>query len=388
MTGDPLWLVDQKDAATRTIDASHAFDRTAAPGPALAPGSVANTFRLAGMQVAVLGAGAMGGTIAALLHRAGHEVEITARGAQLVAIRDHGIRLGGAWGNHTAAVKAEARLTRRPGLAILATKAMDAPEAAAENAKLLDGVPLVVVQNGLGGLESVADAVPAATLIGALSLIAASLVAPGEIVVTTAAATWLGMPGTDASGFRHSAAPARFAAEALSTAIPCSVVDNFAGARWTKLIINQVNALPAITGLSVQDVVGHDGLRRLMTRSMREAARVGLARGIHFEEINGVTHGGLRILAHAPLRFAEYLPVQLRAYLGDVPNPGSTLQSIRRGQASEIDYLNGAVVWAGTGTGVSTRVNAGLVELVHEVERSWTFFTPDEVLKRFSRPAL
>jgi 2-dehydropantoate 2-reductase len=44
-----------------------------------------------------------------------------------------------------------------------------------------------------------------------------------------------------------------------------------------------------------------------------------------------------------------------------------------RGQLTEIDYLNGAVVAAGAAVGVPTPVNARFVELVHEVERTREF---------------
>ena len=330
------------------------------------------------MDVAVIGAGAIGGTIAALLDRAGHRVEVTARGAHLDAIGAHGIRLRGAWGDHIAGVAAGETLRNRPSLAVLSTKAMDAPAAATANRAVLDGVPVVVVQNGLGGLELVSAALPRSPIIGALSLIAASLVAPGEIEVTTAASTWLGMADAAADD-----EPARFAAGILNQAVPCEVVGNFDGARWTKLIINQVNALPAITGLSVQEVIGHPGLRRLMTSGMREAVGVALARGVHFEEVNQVSHDSLLRLAHAEAAEAEFLTLQLRDYLGDVPNPGSTLQSIRRGQASEIDYLNGAVVQAAAELGMAAPVNARLTELVHEVESGGRHLTPQETLSRF-----
>ncbi|MCU1546138.1 MAG: 2-dehydropantoate 2-reductase, partial [Homoserinimonas sp.] len=216
----------------------------------------------------------MGGTMAALLDRAGHEVEVTARGQNLAAIQRDGLRLTGAWGEHTARVAAGEQLTVRPELAILATKAMDAAPAGAANARLLRGVPLIVVQNGLGGLETVERALPESTTIGALSLIAASYVAFGHVDVTTAAATWLGIPGSGDD------TAAQIAASVLSEAFPCSAVANFDGARWTKLVINQVNALPAITGLSVQDVIAHPGLRRIMTRSMRETVRAGLHAGV------------------------------------------------------------------------------------------------------------
>jgi 2-dehydropantoate 2-reductase len=330
------------------------------------------------MDIAVIGAGAIGGTIASLLDLAGHQVEVTARGTHLDAIRSRGIRLSGAFGDHIAPVRAQEHLTRQPALAVLATKAMDAPAAAGDNAGFLDGVPLVVVQNGFGGLELTAQAAPRSPVVGALCLIAASLTAPGEVVVTTAAPTWLGMADPAAGN-----GPARFAAGVLGQAIPCEVVANFAGARWTKLIINQVNALPAITGLSVQEVIDHPGLRRLLTASMQEATRVGLASGVQFEEVNQVTHEALVRLARSSPDDAEFLAVQVRAYLGDVPNPGSTLQSIRRGQASEIDYLNGAIVTEGAAVSVPAPVNARLVELVHEVERTGHFLAPADVLAAF-----
>lgn len=329
------------------------------------------------MHVAVIGAGAIGGTIAALLHRAGHSVEVTARGEHLRAIQRSGIRLSGAWGDHTADVTAAATLTRTPDLAVLSTKAMDAAAAASENAATIDAAPLVVVQNGLGGLEAVSAELPRSPIIGALSLIAASLTAPGAITVTTAAGTWLGMANPDEPD-----APAHAAAGILAQAIPCEVVGNFAGARWTKLLVNQVNALPAITGLSVQAAIEHPGLRRLMAASMQETARVGLAHGIRFEEVQGITHADAVHLAESPDGEADFVALRLHDYLGDVPNPGSTLQSIRRGQATEIDYLNGAVVDAARRVGVATPVNRMLVELVHDVERSGAHLDPETVLAR------
>lgn len=326
------------------------------------------------MRIAVLGAGAMGGTLAALLHRAGHDVEVTARGAGLDAIRRHGIRLSGAWGTHTAVVTAGKTLTVTPELAIVSTKAMDAAAAVEPNIPLLRGIPVVVLQNGMGGLEAVAALLPESPVVGALSLIAATYRSPGEVAVTTAAGTWLGVTSGDP-------APAHAAAAVLADAIPVTVVDGFAGARWTKLMINQLNALPAITGLSVQEVIAHDGLRQAMALSMREAARVALACDVRFEEVNGITHDQLVALALGAATHAETLPLALADYLGDVPNPGSTLQSIRRGQPSEIDYLNGAVVASARDAGVPAPLNARLTELVHDVERTGRHRAPDDTLR-------
>ena len=68
--------------------------------------------------------------------------------------------------------------------------------------------------------------------------------------------------------------------------------------------------------------------------------------------------------------------------MGPVPNPGSTLQSIRRGRPSEIDHLSGAVVAEGERLGVATPVNRRIVELVHEVEADGRFVPPDRAARR------
>jgi 2-dehydropantoate 2-reductase len=326
------------------------------------------------MRVAVLGAGAVGGTLAALLDRAGHSVEVTARGAHLTAIRESGLRLSGAWGDHTAAVWAGNALAKAPELVLLATKAHDADAALRPNVELLDGVPLVVIQNGLTGPERAAEAAPGSPLVGGLALFAASLASPGHVTVTAAAGLCLG-------GSPDSAELA-FASEVLGDALPVTITEDFAGAQWTKLVINQVNALPAITGLSVQEVVGDRALRRILTLGMLETVRVARVRGVRFAPLQNLDDRVLGRMIRMPVPFAELVPRKMAARMGDVPNPASTLQSIRRGVRTEIDHLAGAVVEAARGTGVEVPVNRAMVELVHEVEGTGRFLAPDRVVER------
>ncbi|MBG6053879.1 2-dehydropantoate 2-reductase [Salinibacterium sp. CAN_S4] len=328
------------------------------------------------MRVAVIGAGAVGGAIAAMLARAGHDVEVTARGANLDSIRSGGIRLSGAWGEYTATVLANELVTRGAELVIVATKARDAADAISENAAMLRGVPIVVIQNGLDGMATARLASPRSDIAGGLATFATSYLLPGEITVTTAGPTYVGVE----TGF--SDIPARYAAKVLNEVMPTSVVSNFPGAQWTKLVINQVNALPAITGWSVQEVIAHRGLRRVMTASMRENVRIGLASRILFEKLQGLSHRGLRLFAAVPPWMAQVLPLLMSRRIGATPNPGSTLQSIRRGQPTEIDYLNGAVVAAARALGRRAPVNEALVGLVHEVESAGEFFTAAEVVER------
>jgi 2-dehydropantoate 2-reductase len=325
------------------------------------------------MRIGVIGAGAIGGAMAALAAKAGHDVEVTARGDHLMAIRDSGIHLSGGWGDFTALVTAGEFLTRAPELAIVATKAQDARAAILGNARLLNGIPVVVVQNGLRAISATKPLLPRSDILGGLALYATSFVEPGRIAITTTGPTFIG-GGDDL--------PARYVVGALADTMPTRLVSNFVGAQWTKLVVNQVNALPAITGMSVQEVIAHRGLRRILTRSMRENVRVGRKTGIRFESLQGLSNARLLAFARAPIGLAESLPKLMARRMGATPNPGSTLQSIRRGVHTEIDYLNGAVVDAATTAGITASVNAAIVALVHEVEESKKFLTPDEVVAR------
>ncbi len=315
------------------------------------------------MRIAVIGAGAVGGALAARLAGSGHAVAVTARGAHLAAIEQGGIHLRGAWGSIDAAVTASAVLESTPEIAIIATKAQDAAAAIRDNARHLQGIPVLVVQNGLEGIATGRRELPISVVSGGLAMFAANYLRPGEITVTADGPTFVGGDG------------AAWIASALPE-LEFQVVRDFAGAQWSKLVVNQVNALPAITGMSVQEVVATPRLLRLLTLSMRETVGIGLASKVRFASVSGLSHGLLRAFAVAPLWIGQLLPRLMARRMGSVPNLGSTLQSIKRGQLSEIDYLNGAVVDAAHAIGLEAPVNARLVSLVHEVERTGEFVQP------------
>jgi len=325
------------------------------------------------VRIAVIGAGAVGGLLAGLLQRAGHEVVVTARGEHGAAIARDGLRIDGGWGAFTAPLVVVPAVAPPVDLLVLATKAHDSAVALGA-ATACDGAPVLVVQNGLGGADAVRAALPHSPVAVGLALFATSLAEPGRVTVTGPAPLALGGDPRAVD----------VALAALRDALPdeVTVIDDVTGAQWTKLVVNQVNALPAITGLSVQQVVAVDGLRRVIARGMIETAVVGRALGVRWQQVGSVGAAEVAELLTGDPQRAERVPRSLAARMGDVPNPASTLQSIRRGRSTEIDALNGAVRDAGAGLRIPTPVNAAMVALVHEVERTGRFLSPAEVLAR------
>jgi ketopantoate reductase len=61
----------------------------------------------------------------------------------------------------------------------------------------------------------------------------------------------------------------------------------------------------------------------------------------------------------------------------------STLQSLRRGSSSELDYLNGEIVTLGQKIGRPTPYNSGLLEQGRAVFATGRNLTPEELLQHF-----
>jgi predicted RNA binding protein YcfA (HicA-like mRNA interferase family) len=66
------------------------------------------------MRVCVVGAGAIGGLLAARLHSAGEDVTVVARGAHLAAIRTNGLKLIAADGWYRIKAKSGHRQYKHP----------------------------------------------------------------------------------------------------------------------------------------------------------------------------------------------------------------------------------------------------------------------------------
>lgn len=337
------------------------------------------------MRIAVIGAGAVGGLMAALAARAGHEVLVTARGEHAAAIARDGLHVDGGWGEWVAAVELVRSIpsaTARPlNLLVLATKAHDSADALAAWVEH-DGTPVLLLQNGLGGEQAVRDALPHSPVAIGLALFAVSLTGPGRITVT-------GPNGLTLGGEPAAVAVAE---PLLRTVLPDDgtaelvIADDIHGAQFTKLLVNQVNALPAITGLSVQQTVADPAIRAVLARGMVETVTVGDAAQVAWGRIGAVDAQAVARVRAGGTAAAAELAELLAAGMGDVPNPASMLQSIRRGRTTEVDAINGAVVALGAQHGVPTPVNVALVTLVHAVERAGVHLEPAEIAASIPPP--
>jgi 2-dehydropantoate 2-reductase len=325
------------------------------------------------MRIAIIGAGAIGNVIGGLLAKAGEDVTIIGRRPHVDAVNRNGLRIHGAVGTMQVRVRAVERLDFVPDLALLTMKTQGVAAAAREIHPYVVGVPVVTMQNGVRSDELVAEVLGKEDVLSCVVLLGATFLEPGSVTYTTQGVLVLGAP------FGPIDERTRSVAAILDKAVPTHLSANIAGAHWTKLIINENNALPAVTGLSIQEVNRRPPLRKLSVLLMKEAAATIAAAGIKLASLPRLPKAALRTTLSLPLPVASGLLRLLSRSLGKGPALGSTLQSVRRGEKTEIDYLNGEIVVLGKQTGRPTPYNAAVVELVHQVEATGTFLTTKEV---------
>ncbi|MEU7870348.1 2-dehydropantoate 2-reductase N-terminal domain-containing protein [Dactylosporangium sp. NPDC049140] len=303
----------------------------------------------------VIGAGAVGGLLAAQLELAGIASVLVARGAQLAAIRDRGLRIRRPHGDDVVRLAVaggpdEVRLTTDDVL-VLATKAQDAEAALIDwawrpvhdedgaPAGLAADLPILTVQNGLATED---DALRRfGRVYGVTVAVAASYLVPGEVVnpsFPVVGVVWLGRY-PDRAGDEDQE---RFVRDLTAAGFGVHSVPDISAWKARKLLGNVRNGLDLLDGTDEEKA-------RAGALLAAEAEAAYATAGI-------VPAAADAIRAGAGLTFA---PVP-----GHVPGRLSTWQSFARGTSSEVDHLNGEIVRLGRRHGVATPVNERLQRLL------------------------
>jgi 2-dehydropantoate 2-reductase len=330
-------------------------------------------------RIAIIGAGAIGSSLGALLARAQHEVTLIGRSAHLNAIDQNGLTVNGAVGTFTVHPRTAERLDFRPDFAFLTVKTQDVLSALQTNSSYLTDVPVVTFQNGLQSDELAATLIPKAQIISVVVNTGASYLTPGTVTINYSGSLVVGRP------FGEQDAEVDTVAGILAAVITTRVSTNIQGAHWLKLIVNLNNAFPAMTNLTIPQVYENLYLRRLAVRVMREGLKVAKQANIRLESLPGTPVNLIKMMKRLPIQVAaQILRANIRKLDNEWPVMGSTLQSLRRGRPTEIDYLNGEIVRIGRQQNTPTPLNETIVEIVHQIEQTGQFLQPETIRLRFS----
>jgi 2-dehydropantoate 2-reductase len=304
------------------------------------------------MKICVIGCGAVGSLFAAHLAKNG-EAEVFAYDVSrehVDAIVSRGLRLSGE-ADFTARLNAttDAKALPRCDFGIVATKAVHTQSAIAQTAHIFDEKSAVCsVQNGVGNEEIIAEHVK--YVIRGTTFPAGHVIEAGHVGYDIKGDTWIGP-------FEPTNTPYKMV-EDLAGVLTRAGMNTVAmrdarGAQWTKLIFNAgTNPVGALTGLDHGAATFFQPTGELFNQLIDEGLAVAKALNIdlHNDPKQMVTKA-----ANAPGK-----------------HKASMLQDVLAKRATEVDFMNGAIVRWGEKLGVPTPLNKAMWALVKGLEHSWT----------------
>lgn len=255
-------------------------------------------------KVTVIGAGAIGGWLGALLAQAGAQVSAVARGQTLATLQRDGLTLRSADGEQCVPVQAVAsgESLGPQDLVILAVKAPALPEVAPLVTPLLgpdtvvltamNGVPWWFFEGGFGGAlhgtrlqtidptGAIASAIPARHVVGGVVHASCSTDAPGVVRHHFGNGLIIGEPAGGASERVQALASLLQRAGLAATVSPRIQTDI-----WYKLWGNMtVNPVSALTGATTDRILDDELVRQFISTVMLEAKAIGERIGIPIDQ--------------------------------------------------------------------------------------------------------
>lgn len=300
------------------------------------------------MRIAILGAGSLGSLVAAYLARAGNDVLLLAKPSQVPALETYGVTVGGLdQFTVRVPVTAEPAGLGRVDYLLVAVKTRDTVTALQGLGDLDVGVT-ASLQNGVVKDEQLIDRFGADRVVGAATILGATMQAPGVVEHTMNGPTYFG----EFDG-RSSERVAWLVERFVQAGLPAEATAEVRSVEWSKLCqICAAALLSALTRLEYVKILKEPDLASLFVQINREVAAVARASGVEVGDYPGFE---VRTLVDAP---QEEAMASVRERARRLEARGMTgvrismLQDILRGRRTEVEETAGYVVRRAEALGV------------------------------------
>lgn len=328
-------------------------------------------------RIAIIGVGAIGSYFGAGLVRAGHDVTLIDGWADHVEkVREQGLVVEGMTADDRLIVyphilhlnDVQGLIAERPFDTIfIAVKSYDT-RWATEFMRMYAAprATFVSLQNSFNEPEIAVMVGDGDTFGCAIQSLACDLVAPG--LVRRMSATGSVAVGALADAGDHRVADL---VRILSDVETSHVVDDLAGIKWSKLVVNAMrNGLSAMTGMTGGERDSNPVTVALGIRLGAQAVLVGRAKGMTLVDTAYSFDRLVAADAGDDVAIAEIRTAMAR--IAGARNAGqrpSMAQDIRKGRRTETDAINGLVAREGRALGIEIGAHACVHEIIGQIER-------------------
>lgn len=359
-------------------------------------------------RAAIFGAGAMGGTLGALIIKSGGIIDLYSRNKRHVsAVRKNGLTqrcdLDGIEWN----IDAKDRIffpeemqkccaeRGKYHVIFLMTKQRENEKTALFLRDFLadDGI-VVTTQNGLPE-KQLAEVLGKDRVFGCVCSFGANFLGDGVCVLTSSLLSVKVCFGAYAAHEGRSKEGEKFllsAKRVKSLLSPvCNVTggefyretENLSGVRYAKLVLNAAfSGLSAATGMTFGEIANNRKGKKIALAAMREAVAVAEAKGVRIDRIQGRDVAALlqkKRGLFGKIKEVVLLAVMPRFVKTHRRSISGMLTDIRRGRKCEIDLITGAVSREGAECGVCTPVCDAITQIVEGIENGLYELTPKNV---------
>lgn len=330
------------------------------------------------MKVLVIGSGAIGSIAAGILAKSGFNVDIACKDVDTAdQLNTDGLIFKIKNRKFIHFVPAWQSVKHTPGnynYVLLATKSFDIEQPVKDVInKLSDNGIIVSLQDGYC-IDHLARLAGTNRIVGTVVSWGATMAPNGIAEMTSHGEMIIGKPdGSDDPRLDN----LQYILNAIG---PTRVVNNISEYIYSKLILNScITTLGAISGLKVGALLTDRNMRNLFLRIINEGITVANALNMEIPDFAGrvnyyrIVKGNnwyYRLRRHGFIRIFGLKYRRIKS---------SGLQSLERGEKTEITYMNGYLVNKGHELGIDLPVNERLVEMIHEIEQKKRAISPENL---------
>lgn len=317
-------------------------------------------------KIGIIGAGAIGGILAAVLTKTGNDIELVCKHSEITDRNNNeGLKVSGKLGDFIVKIPSVNTIEEFHGkkdAILIVTKAYDLIDCAKKSLKFLnDGGIIVSVQNGIC-IEALDKAVGADK--SAQSVVTFGATMDNNNYEMTS-------DGGFIIGKSDNSKPQKLVklVEILNSGFPSSISDNIMEELYSKLIVNScITSMGAVCGLTLGEMMKIKKARNIFLDIIREAVAVADKMKLYVPPFGGKLDYYKLIKGSGLLaEFKRHLIIRIVG-MKYSKLTSSSLQSLRRGKPTEIDYFSGYICKKGQEMDVATPVNDCILKMIKDIE--------------------
>ena len=327
------------------------------------------------MNILIIGAGAIGGSLACYLASVGFKITILEQNQELCdKISERGLILRDGEKEYRAKVRAVTKLDEKDvfDCCFTATRAYSLKSAVISVIPNLSEDAFVISMNNGVCINPMIEAVGKKRAVWCSINYGAGISAPGEYYIKIRGGLIFGMYGRGV--------PSKLlrVLDMMKSAIDISVTDNIIGTLYSKMLINScITSTAIISGLTLGEILKGKRGKIIFTEIVRE--------GLEMASL-----AGIKVPSYGKLNYKLFLSKSLWGILYRMiafptirrkygSRQSASLEALKKGAKTEISYFNGYVVHLANRFHRSAPVNQAVVKSVQAVENNLSLISEERL---------